>query len=89
MLSVTKLPPLTLYWTAYTVIEGPSFWGSAQVTSSIVVGSRFGSSSVGSAALTVGADGVDGASLVSSVTVIVTAAVALPPFPSITFTSTE
>ena len=82
MLSVTVVAaplPSTLVWYSNRVagvMGGPPFCGLVPGHLSIVVGSRFGSSSVASAALTVGADGADGASVSSSVTLIVTDGVA-------------
>ena len=58
---------------------GPVFPGSSQLTCSLVLDT----------AVTVGANGVSGASPSTSVTLIVTLTASLPPLPSVTRTVTE
>ena len=58
---------------------GPWLSGASQLAWTLVLDS----------AVTVGANGVSGASVLSSVTLIVTLTASLPPLPSLTLTATE
>ena len=58
---------------------GPSFAGSSQFTWMLVL----------EIAVTTGANGVSGASSLTSVTLIVTLTASVPPLPSRTLTATE